>query len=90
MHDTDHGREATQHLQRLLGEHYHRSSKPVFQALWDNYNNCQFVEDKGQSRLQSMFDRKTDQVFVLKGISCSTRTSRGAVCFGMEIELVMY
>lgn len=42
-----HGREATQHLQRLLGEHYHRSSKPVFQALWDNYNNCQFVEDKG-------------------------------------------
>lgn len=24
-----------------------RSSEPVFQALWDTYNECQFVEDDG-------------------------------------------
>ncbi|PIL29228.1 hypothetical protein GSI_09277 [Ganoderma sinense ZZ0214-1] len=42
-----HGEEATQYLQAFIGEHYHRSEKPVFKALWDNYNDCQFVEDTG-------------------------------------------
>jgi hypothetical protein len=35
------------HLRSFIGEHYSHSSKPVFKALWDNYNNCQFVEDEG-------------------------------------------
>ena len=47
MEITDHGAEATRHLQAFLGEHYHYSEKPVFKALWDNYNDCQFVEDEG-------------------------------------------
>ncbi|EJF61868.1 hypothetical protein DICSQDRAFT_146983 [Dichomitus squalens LYAD-421 SS1] len=42
-----HGEEATQYLRSFIGEHYHRSDKPVFKALWDNYNDCQFVEDTG-------------------------------------------
>ncbi|KAM5531366.1 hypothetical protein V8D89_014959 [Ganoderma adspersum] len=42
-----HGEEATQYLEAFIGEHYHRSEKPVFKALWDNYNDCQFVEDAG-------------------------------------------
>lgn len=33
----------------FIGEHYHYSEKPVFQALWDNYNECQFVEDTGKA-----------------------------------------
>src|ERR1700733_6707854 len=28
------GEEATRYLQAFIGEHYHRSSKPVFQELW--------------------------------------------------------
>ena len=43
----DHGAEATKHLQAFVGEHYHYSEKSVFRALWDNYNDCQFVEDEG-------------------------------------------
>ena len=35
----------------FIGEHYHYSEKPVFQALWDNYNDCQFVEDTGEVSL---------------------------------------
>ncbi|KAG7095521.1 hypothetical protein E1B28_006259 [Marasmius oreades] len=42
-----HGEEATQHLKAFIGNHYSYSEKPVFAALWDNYNECQFVEDKG-------------------------------------------
>ncbi|KAA1474449.1 hypothetical protein DENSPDRAFT_824363 [Dentipellis sp. KUC8613] len=42
-----HGAEATQYLREFIGEHYMFSDKPVFKALWDNYNNCQFVEDDG-------------------------------------------
>ena len=44
---SDHGAEATQYLRAFIGEHYHYSEKPVFKALWDNYNECQFVEDTG-------------------------------------------
>ena len=46
---TDHGAEATRYLRAFIGEHYHYSEKPVFRALWDNYNDCQFVEDEGAS-----------------------------------------
>ena len=52
---TDHGEEATQYLRAFIGEHYHQSDKPVFKALWDNYNDCQFVEDTGVSSMPHMF-----------------------------------
>ncbi|KAJ7450221.1 fatty acid desaturase-domain-containing protein [Mycena latifolia] len=42
-----HGAEATEALKELIGDYYIFSDKPVFQALWDNYNACQFVEDNG-------------------------------------------
>ncbi|KAJ3492008.1 hypothetical protein NLI96_g283 [Meripilus lineatus] len=42
-----HGPEATEYLKAYIGEQYHFSDKPAFKALWDNYNDCQFVEDKG-------------------------------------------
>ncbi|OJT06852.1 Delta(12) fatty acid desaturase [Trametes pubescens] len=42
-----HGAEATKHLRAFIGAHYHYSEQPVFRALWDNYNACQFVEDTG-------------------------------------------
>lgn len=48
MATADHGAEATQYLKKFIGEHYHYSEKPVFKALWDNYNECQFVEDTGE------------------------------------------
>ncbi|CAL1703512.1 unnamed protein product [Somion occarium] len=43
-----HGPEATQYLKRFIGDHYAYSDKPVFKALWESYNNCQFVEDEGE------------------------------------------
>ncbi|KAJ7458120.1 hypothetical protein FB451DRAFT_1406437 [Mycena latifolia] len=43
----DHGAEATEALKAFIGEYYVFSDKPAFQALWDNYNACQFVEDDG-------------------------------------------
>ncbi|KAL1719944.1 fatty acid desaturase-domain-containing protein [Schizophyllum commune] len=42
-----HGEEATKYLQGFIGEHYAYSGKPIFKALWENYNRCQFVEDEG-------------------------------------------
>ena len=42
-----HGEEATKYLREALGPYYFRTSKPAFQALWDNYNFCQFVDDEG-------------------------------------------
>ncbi|CCM04524.1 uncharacterized protein FIBRA_06705 [Fibroporia radiculosa] len=41
------GPEATKYLKEFIGEHYRLSNKPVFKALWDTYNECQFVEDEG-------------------------------------------
>ncbi|KAG9222241.1 hypothetical protein CCMSSC00406_0006538 [Pleurotus cornucopiae] len=41
------GPEATAYLKAFIGEHYRYSDKPVFQALWESYNRCQFVEDTG-------------------------------------------
>ena len=43
----DNGAEATKHLKRFLGEHYHYSDMPTLKALWHSYNNCQFVDDEG-------------------------------------------
>ncbi|EAU81574.2 delta 12 fatty acid epoxygenase [Coprinopsis cinerea okayama7 len=43
-----HGPQATQHLKAFIGDHYVYSDIPVFKALWDNYNNCQFVENEGE------------------------------------------
>lgn len=43
----DHGPEATKYLKEFIGDHYRYSNKPVFKALWDTYNDCQFVEDEG-------------------------------------------
>lgn len=45
--DIDHGPEATKYLKEFIGDHYRYSDKPVFKALWDTYNECQFVEDEG-------------------------------------------
>ncbi|KAG6872701.1 hypothetical protein C0995_007369 [Termitomyces sp. Mi166 len=42
-----HGYEATQHLRAFIGDHYAYSNKPAFQALWESYNKCQFVENEG-------------------------------------------
>ncbi|KAI0356911.1 linoleoyl phosphatidylcholine delta-12 acetylenase [Trametes cingulata] len=41
------GEAATAHLARAMGPYYRRSRKPVFRALWDNYNFCQFVDNEG-------------------------------------------
>ncbi|KAJ7681021.1 fatty acid desaturase-domain-containing protein [Mycena polygramma] len=41
------GEEATRHLRKVIGPHYHHSNSYVFQVLWYNYNFCQFVEDEG-------------------------------------------
>ncbi|KAK7693162.1 hypothetical protein QCA50_002728 [Cerrena zonata] len=42
-----HGAEATDYLKAFIGEHYNFSEKPIFRALWESYNKCQFVEDEG-------------------------------------------
>ncbi|PPR00398.1 hypothetical protein CVT24_004476 [Panaeolus cyanescens] len=41
------GPEATQHLKAFIGDHYAYSEAPVFKALWDAYNWCQFVDNEG-------------------------------------------
>jgi hypothetical protein len=50
--DLDHGQEATEHLKIFIGNQYVYSDKPVFSALWDSYNACQFVEDEGETFYQ--------------------------------------
>jgi hypothetical protein len=47
----DHCPEATWHLKAFIGEHYIYSDTPVFKALWENYNSCQFVENEGETRV---------------------------------------
>ncbi|OSX62627.1 hypothetical protein POSPLADRAFT_1140701 [Postia placenta MAD-698-R-SB12] len=44
---THHCAEATKYLRAYIGSYYRRSKKPVFRALWDTYNECQFVDDEG-------------------------------------------
>ncbi|KAJ7346333.1 hypothetical protein DFH08DRAFT_1008474 [Mycena albidolilacea] len=47
----NHGKEATEALKAFIGEYYTFSDKPVFQALWDSYNRCSFVDDEGRTRV---------------------------------------
>ena len=47
----DNCEEATKHLKKFMGEQYLYSDTPVFEALWDSYNNCQFVDDNGESSI---------------------------------------
>ncbi|TEB24547.1 hypothetical protein FA13DRAFT_1638537 [Coprinellus micaceus] len=42
-----HGAEATKYLRAFIGDHYVRYDAPVFKALWQTYNNCQFVDNEG-------------------------------------------
>ncbi|KAJ7035913.1 fatty acid desaturase-domain-containing protein [Mycena alexandri] len=56
-----HGREATDALKAFIGEYYTFSDKPVFQALWENYNRCQFVDDEGD--ILFYHDKKGNTVF---------------------------
>jgi hypothetical protein len=44
----DHGPEATQYLKAFIGHHYVYSDEPVFKALWNSYNKCQFVDNEGE------------------------------------------
>lgn len=44
---TDHAEEATRYLRQVIGEHYRYSDKAPFRALWDTFNECQFVENEG-------------------------------------------
>ena len=46
-HVPDNAPEATRYLKEFIGEHYYYDDKPVFKAMWDNYVDCQFVEDDG-------------------------------------------
>ncbi|KAJ7911817.1 hypothetical protein B0H13DRAFT_2327952 [Mycena leptocephala] len=41
-----HGKEATEALKAFIGDYYTFSDKPALQALWENYNRCQFVDDE--------------------------------------------
>ena len=64
----DHGPEATGYLKALIGDNYHYSEKPVFKALWDNYNDCQFVDDDGETLflfpvLQYTYESAGDVIF---------------------------
>jgi omega-6 fatty acid desaturase (delta-12 desaturase) len=43
-----HGEAGTQHLKAFIGEYYAESDQNCFGALWQAYNNCQFVEDDGE------------------------------------------
>ncbi|TFK71170.1 delta 12 fatty acid epoxygenase [Pluteus cervinus] len=70
-----HGPEATQHLKAFIGDHYAYSDKPVFKALWDNYNKCQFVENEGELHLDLFLDHS-----VSVSISCWT-LSDSTTCY---------
>ncbi|KAF5352282.1 hypothetical protein D9758_011973 [Tetrapyrgos nigripes] len=66
------GEAATAHLSTFIGEHYKWDDKPVFKALWDNYNQCQFVEDEGdvlfyRDRKGQAARRPADAYYVKKG-----------------------
>ncbi|KAJ7911815.1 fatty acid desaturase-domain-containing protein [Mycena leptocephala] len=59
-----HGKEATEALKAFIGDYYTFSDKPVFQALWENYNRCQFVDDEGDI----IFYRDKKGESVVKGV----------------------
>nr|ALA48975.1 delta-12 fatty acid desaturase 2 [Umbelopsis isabellina] len=39
--------EATRHIKKVLGKHYHFDKTPIPFALWRSYRSCHFVEDEG-------------------------------------------
>lgn len=44
-----HGEEATKYLKAFIGEeHYAYDDRNIWGALWETYNDCQFVEDEGE------------------------------------------
>ena len=45
----DNGEEATQHVKKFMGDQYLYSDVGVFKAFWNNWRNCRFVEDEGES-----------------------------------------
>ena len=63
----DHCEEATHHLRAFLGDQYVSSDKPVFEALWENYNQCQFVEDEGGYFIFSI-GSPPDRFIVMQGM----------------------
>ena len=36
------------YVKARIGRDYRYSAKPVLRALWDNYNECQYVDDTGE------------------------------------------
>ena len=70
----DHGPEATEYLKAFIGDHYHYSEAPVFKALWESYNDCQFVEDEG--RLHNIAANLCLLTRVLQARSCSIETEK--------------
>nr|AAD55982.1 delta-12 desaturase [Amylomyces rouxii] len=42
-----HAEEATVHIKKALGKHYHCDNTPVPIALWKVWKSCRFVEDEG-------------------------------------------
>lgn len=49
----DNGEEATKYVKERIGRDYRFSAKPVLRALWDNYNECQYVDDTGEHAIVS-------------------------------------
>lgn len=47
----DNGEEATKYVKAQIGRDYRFSAKPVLRALWDNYNECQYVDDTGEYKM---------------------------------------
>lgn len=69
------GEEATKYLKEAIGEYYQRSEKPVFQALWENYNFCQFVDDEGE-RVDFRGVLNAELIVCVQGTWFSTGTRR--------------
>lgn len=42
-----HAEEATAHIKKALGKHYHSDNTPIPIALWKVWRNCRYVEDDG-------------------------------------------
>ncbi|PPQ72062.1 hypothetical protein CVT24_008290 [Panaeolus cyanescens] len=42
-----HGPGATRYLKAFIGDHYHRSNEPIWQALWNSHIKCVFVDNEG-------------------------------------------
>ncbi|KAI9025099.1 delta-12-fatty acid desaturase [Phycomyces nitens] len=45
-----HGEEATEHIKKALGKHYHYDPTPIAKALANSWTQCRFIEDDGDVR----------------------------------------